>query len=353
MRNIILVIVVALLVIGGGIFFLSRRGSQDKLTVFKDAGSISVKSGTGEYEKKDQAEFTIDNNSFVKTDAGGTGHVVLPDNSMISLSNNTEMQIKYSPGKTDIFQSLGNAWYRVQKLSGKNEFTVETPTIIAAVRGTIFGVERGTSELSYVTDGTIEIVQIKDVDGNRTRENIQTLETNKLITIGSAESAITDIPEEKKNTPWFRRNAIINEEFLKGTVPTEFLKTLKDRQDIKDIDVQLDLQRMQNAFPDTLGTTDFNLDDLKGTGWFANGAQACAYINSDEYSSMLDQLGASRAVLGTWVDWMVNSINAVKSACSDNIITPDEQARLESIYENQPDITPSLPNIEGLQDLVQ
>ena len=161
MQKVVILIAVVAVIALGAIFILRQRGQSEKLTVFVDEGTVSYKAAAEDYITSDKDEFYIPNGSSVKTSEDGAAHVVLPDDSMISLSSSTEMKITYDPLKTTILQTLGNAWFRVQKLAGRQEFSVETPDSVAAVRGTIFGVERpknGDDEVIYVTESLANIV---------------------------------------------------------------------------------------------------------------------------------------------------------------------------------------------------
>ncbi|OGM05529.1 hypothetical protein A2125_00820 [Candidatus Woesebacteria bacterium GWB1_43_5] len=333
MKKILLVVVALVLVavIVGG-YLLVKKSAQASITIFKETGEVMHKPDGGDYATISSDELNIPNRSFVKTGGDGLAHVILPDNSMISLSTNTEMQINYNE-KTNIIQSLGNAWFRVQKLAGKGEFTVKTPTSVATVRGTIFGVEmEDGGEVVYVTEDSVEIG--KDLD------HLQNLAENKLATLAEGKTEITDIPQEKKQTPWFRRNEIINREFERGN-PREFIKRLRASEEIKVIDEELKLLRVTGK--QTLGTESGLFENFTTEGWWKNNTEACAYINSTEYAQATQELQNSRGFLGDWGDWIVKAIEAVKRACGDGVIGAGEASEIEKLYVNQPQMNFSSP----------
>lgn len=346
MRKILILTVFLLIILlGAGSFFWYRK-NREPISVFKEAGSVMYKTGGGAYAPITTSEFNIPNHSFVKTGEDGLAQVVLPDDSMISLSVDTEMQINFDNTGTNVSQTLGSAWFRVQKLLGKEEFRVETSSSVATVRGTIFGVERGEEDVIYVTQNSVEIAQTKEVEGKKVKENVQTLGENKMakiLPVSKGAPEIIEIPEEKKNTAWFRRNQVINEEFEKGK-PKEFIKKLPENKDIKKIDQELESLRKSRR---TLGSeasdpTAF-FQNLRDSAWLENSAEACATYNSQESEQGLRQLEESRSILGKWADWIVEVMKKVKNFCKDGVIDSSEGAEIEKLYKNQPEFNFSLP----------
>lgn len=315
---------------------ISKRGQGGQsIKIYKDTGTLMYKSSSGEYASINSDEQSISNNSFVKTGADGLAHALLPDGSMISLGEGAEVQINYDAKKIGVLQTLGKAWYRVQKLAGREEFSVETPTTVAVVRGTIFGVERGEEDEIYVTQSSIEISQLKEENGKKIRENGVTLGENKLASVGAIERGlpkIGDLPDEKRQTAWFRRNEIIDKEFTKGT-SGDFVKKLHENVEIQKIDEELKLLRVSNSAPG--GQSDI-FGKFSTSTWLENGAEACAFINSQEYADAINQLKSMGTSLGAWDDWVVGAFNLTSDVCKDNVIDANEAASLQKYYEGAP-----------------
>lgn len=76
---------------------------------------------------------------WVKTLQGGGADIVFNDTSNITLTPGTIVQIQeqMQPGGLNrrISQFIGNLWFNIQRVSG-NQTTLETPTAVAAIRGT-------------------------------------------------------------------------------------------------------------------------------------------------------------------------------------------------------------------------
>ena len=325
-KPIFIVIALVVVLLAVGYFFLQNR-SPEPITLYIEEGKVMVKSGDNDYVEAIDAQ-VIDSGSYVKTAEDGLAHIVLPDNSMTSLSFNTEMQINYDGGSTNIIQTLGNAWYRVQKLAGKNEFKVETPQAVAAVRGTIFGADVGGSEQIYITEGSLLASRL--VDGETQGET--TLEQGKIVSVeGDALSAPADIPEEKRETPWFRRNEILNKEFRDTGKVRDFVKNLKTRSDLKDTYQEMIESRVSGAQTSNSPIPQF------GDNWLGNYKEACDYINSADYDQAIAGVEASRANLGNWGDWYIKMIKLAKDACRDGVIDAGEIAKFEEIRTSMPD----------------
>ncbi|MBX4205997.1 FecR family protein [Candidatus Microgenomates bacterium] len=331
LRFVILGVIVLIVLGAAGYFILGKQinSPKDNLTIYKDSGTASYKSGK-DFVEVTSEKLSIPNHSEVKTSADGLAHVILPDGSMISLAENTQMKVNYDPKSTQILQSLGSAWFRIKKLVGSSEFNVETSTSVATVRGTIFAVETGLEDTVYVTQSSVDISQFKDESGQKTKQNTQSLKENKLSKIGKIEKGspkITDIPDSVKKSAWFRRNELINKEFDQG-ITDGFVKKLHDNPQIQQIDQELQTQR-QSSNPGLFG-------QFTTTKWTAGGAEACTYINSAEYNQAISQLSAYSSMLGNWGTWLQKAVDLTKNACRDNIIDENEATQLQNFYQTQP-----------------
>jgi hypothetical protein len=347
MRRLLLVLIPLLIIaiIVGGLF-LAARVKQYAITIYREEGSVMFKPEGGEYVEITEEEKNIPNHSFVKTSGDGLAEIVLPDNSMISLSNDTEMQINFD-ANINVVQSIGKAWFRVQKLAGKKEFTVESPTAIASVRGTIFGVEHTNAidpDVIYVTDSEVEIAELVLENGQKVKKNIQTLGKNKLAKILAGENGkveIVDLPQEKKDTAWFQRNEIINEEFKKGN-PRGIIKKLKNDARIKDL-----TGKMKAAKNKTLGVESGNfLEGLTSPDFLSDSSKVCDSYKSSEYEAGLEKIRNSKELFGGWGSWLLSLAEDLKNACQDGQIDSTEAVEIEKLYGQQPSATfvPQIPS---------
>lgn len=177
-----------------------------------------------------RSQLDVPNNTYIKTKRA-LAHIILSDNSMISLDANTEIQIRINAQNTTIYQTIGNTWHRVQKLLKGSNYEVETPTSLATVRGTKFNVEVAQNKDTkiLVTENTVDVGQIEYQKKKRVVKNVQAVSFDKEALVLSLERKqgvdVSNISEEKKNTRWFRQNNEIDEK-LEKTFPTQILKKI-------------------------------------------------------------------------------------------------------------------------------
>lgn len=104
----------------------------------------------------------------VMTDGSGRADITLFEDSVVRLDRRTHVRLSESQqlsggrggNRIGLTQSLGRTWHRVKALLGpQSEYEIKTPTAVAAVRGTEFGVEvasDGTTTFVCV-DGTVQV----------------------------------------------------------------------------------------------------------------------------------------------------------------------------------------------------
>ena len=142
------------LLIGGVWFYFNKSNVSDSnssqavtnlspedIILYKESGLVSIKEPLDSVIKPvTEKSIVIKNKTVVTTGTSSRASVLLPDNSIVSLSANTEITINYTASSTNIFQSLGSTYHRVQTLIAGKSYEVQTPSTLAAVRGTKFAV---------------------------------------------------------------------------------------------------------------------------------------------------------------------------------------------------------------------
>jgi hypothetical protein len=195
---------------GGPVKLFKRLFQKDSIIVLIERGFVYYKEDKeGEYKvAKDEEELYPD--YWVKTDRGAEAHLIFEDNTMISLDEETEIQVvdvATKEGETTVLkQFLGSSWHRINKLTGKS-YEVETPNAIAAVRGTIFGVRAGEVSEIFSIEHTIDAIR-KDDKGKKAGESEIPEGKYSLLSLNDLQDNIFvgDIPETLKATRWFRHN---------------------------------------------------------------------------------------------------------------------------------------------------
>jgi hypothetical protein len=100
----------------------------------------------------------------VHTSSGSQVSIVLQDGSVVRLDGNTDITIqqllykKTHLGSADFTVKQGGAWSDVEALAPGGTFNVETPDLVATVRGTSFGVQvQGDTSDVFVTEHQVDV----------------------------------------------------------------------------------------------------------------------------------------------------------------------------------------------------
>jgi hypothetical protein len=143
-------VVVLVILIGIGYFLLATPPVTAAL-LYVESGDVQVNTGSGWQPATDEMELAQGNS--IKT---GTGEatVVLQEGEVVHLQPNTEIKLDALSGKSiKLSQTAGETWSKVTKISGISEFSIETPTTVATVRGTEFML---SGDQVDVEDGDVE-----------------------------------------------------------------------------------------------------------------------------------------------------------------------------------------------------
>ncbi len=150
MKRITIGITLIFLIVGA-IFFLLAPAPATAAILYIDSGDVQVDTGKGWIAGTDEME--LDQGAKIKT-GQGQATIVMLEGEVINLQPNSEIELKeISKKKITISQLTGETLNKVSKISGITEYTVETPTTVATVRGTEFAV---STEKLEVSDGEVE-----------------------------------------------------------------------------------------------------------------------------------------------------------------------------------------------------
>jgi hypothetical protein len=127
-----------------------------------EGGEVNVDVGKGWESATDQMELDLEDK--VKT-GDGEATVVLYESVMVSLDPYTEVEIQdLNEEHVKVGQTSGSTWNKFTGIAGIDEFSVETPTTVATVRGTYFkvdmnGVTVSEGEVLVTMDGQQVLVK--------------------------------------------------------------------------------------------------------------------------------------------------------------------------------------------------
>jgi hypothetical protein len=215
-------------------FIVATSTPQTELIyIYKEYGDVAFKNKSAStFTQVTDAKMTIGNFATVKTE-DGRGYVIFPDNSSITLSSSTEIEISYEPTKISILQLLGSTYHRVTALATGNKYEVRTPNTLAAVRGTKLAVTynpKTKKTFVAVTEHRVEVTPTKE---NGAADNapvmlqegsvadVQTSTTtpknSTSTSSGSSKMVVKNNDEVKEMKPFLEENKVIDKEFDKPT----------------------------------------------------------------------------------------------------------------------------------------
>lgn len=340
---------ILLIVIIGGILFIAYwffvLRSSDKFTLYRESGEVFYKRDEEEYKEMSSDEITLENGTYIKT-SDGLAHIVFPDDSLMSIGKDTEIQITFEGGKTTINQIVGNTWHRIKEISSGEEYEVQTPTTLAAVRGTKFAIEVYDEQDGYTNAysvlNNIEISQVGKENDEGILKNTQDLAEGKFATIYPfdkvARIEIIDIPGEIKNTKWFKRNVIIDKEFDKKR-PGRFVKDIRHLEEIKNLESPDEISEQASSILGIeIESIDPSLEDFMSEmrGKYdisVVGDEACIHINSDYFENDLLRLEKYEPELGDDYFLIRDYLDELADFCYDNTLTQKEKEVLSEYLD--------------------
>jgi len=166
------IIPIAIIIIIIGFLFISTTSNVVDAQLIIENGSVQVKH-FGSWADATNGMNLYQSDS-IKTGDNTSASIIILKGSIIRLDENTEITLKEiiqeDKISVTIQQDAGRTWNTVQKISGIDNYEVETPTTVASVRGTSFDVN--------VDDEGVTIVSvIKGI------VNISITENNTVYTI--------------------------------------------------------------------------------------------------------------------------------------------------------------------------
>ncbi len=123
------------------------------------SGDVSVIPADGSPEVSGEAGMPLEEGDRVVTAEGGSAEVALDGSSLITVRENSDFKLeKTAKAESTFFLSVGSMLAKIQKL-GTQRLRVRTPTAVAAVRGTEFGVEAAgeQSHVGVFDEGKVEV----------------------------------------------------------------------------------------------------------------------------------------------------------------------------------------------------
>ncbi|MBD3303992.1 hypothetical protein GF343_02515, partial [Candidatus Woesearchaeota archaeon] len=214
------------------------------LNIYK--GDVKVDHGAGWVNAADGMDLELKDR--VRTEANSEAAVVLHESAIISMEAETEIFIK-DLAKTHLKteQPTGSTWNKFTGLAGVEGLSIETPTTVATVRGTDFGVDM--NEI-LVGEGEVEV----EYKGQK-----HTIKAGKKAVLREGELVIEDLtPEDWAKINGKRQNTIKTLKALRMREVEKhpiLAKRLKKQYGITDAEIKEYLEKADKG--------EFDLDEIE------------------------------------------------------------------------------------------
>jgi len=175
-KKILLILPIMAIICIAGFVILTLTSDVVKAQLIIESGTVQVKH-TGSWTEATSGMELYQSDS-VRTGYNASASIILFKGSVIRLDNNTEITLKkiiqQEETSVTIQQDAGRTWNTVQKISGIDNYEVQTPTTVASVRGTSFDVNvhangitvvsviKGMVNVSKTENGTVFIVELNE-----------------------------------------------------------------------------------------------------------------------------------------------------------------------------------------------
>ena len=143
------------------VFIAPARAQEERWDARLGAvsGDVTIVAADGSPEVSGEAGMPLEEGDRVVVAEGGTAEVALDGGSLITVRENSDFKLeKTAKGESSFFLQIGSLLAKIQKL-GNQRLRVRTPTAVAAVRGTEFGVEvdGDNSHVGVFDEGKVEV----------------------------------------------------------------------------------------------------------------------------------------------------------------------------------------------------
>lgn len=344
----ILVVLVLIVLVGAGLaaYLLVFKSSKASAILYKESGKVFYKEASSDYKEVSSDELEVQNQSFIKTE-DGEAHVIFPDNSMMSLAKNTEVQLSFDASGININQLVGNTWHRVKKLGSNSSYSVETPTALATVRGTKFSVEVGSNEEAniYVIESIVEVGQYDLEEGKKLLKDSKNVATGKYAKVESFSKKqgfeLAQIQKEKEASDWFLKNKEVDKKFDNGEYIRRkgFLGRIRNtREIVKDfVESESIQENVEESSPSTELETETVVTDVNVSGLYNIDSNSCIYVKdwaaveaSLKYLHERGQFPEDRYRIA------LNMASMLKDFCADGSLNEEERKKLFEFVNNNP-----------------
>ncbi len=201
-----LIVLAAVFVIIFSIFVLPLITESPPAVLVVESGSVEVSQSPF---RQVTGQIQMSAGDAVRTNAGGKASIVFFGSSILRLEENTtltlsELDTGKEGRKVSLKQDSGRVWNKVIRLSGFEDYSLETPDAVATIRGTAFD--------SWVRDNLTGVLVIEDAVNVTKKATGQSITVNENQQTSVADLLAVPLVEDQ----WILQNKEKDEKFLLG-----------------------------------------------------------------------------------------------------------------------------------------
>ena len=149
--SIVFLLIIAL--VAGTVYALLFVNKTIEAFVLPEKGLVEIDSGVGFRAISTQTPLYEDN--LIRTGPHTSAVVIIHESILITLESNTQVSLAdLTKDNVKVEQQKGSTWNKFTKLNGVTDYTLVTPTSVAAVRGTEFGMNL---DRILVAEGVVDL----------------------------------------------------------------------------------------------------------------------------------------------------------------------------------------------------
>ncbi len=221
MKKVVIGGAVIIILLTLGLIFIEPTPKNDTL----DDNAISTESGSAVMLQPLSADVSVSaeesdwqvietpqevvNGNKVKTSAVGRAILTQDADILTSLNSNSELVVELGQDNNTTILKLaaGQTWTKINRALEQDEvYEVHTPTLVAAVRGTSFGVLTEPASQIIVTEGTVWVSLIDPETGEIDESSTIAVPAGKIALYVNGKIEVRDITDKDKGDWYYEHN---------------------------------------------------------------------------------------------------------------------------------------------------
>ena len=225
--TITIALIVVLAIVGLAIYGMLFFSKTTEAILLPEKGTVEINSGSGFQAVTTQTN--VDENDIIKTGPDSSAQLIIYESVLITLESNTQVTLAdLKKDNIQVSQQAGSTWNKFTKLNGVTGYTLTTPTSVAAVRGTEFGLN---NDRLIVAEGTVALDaqgQKLDVAGDEKAEISTHGAQKKELTSDDMEYMITRLEIQRKQLQQLRTRELEKHDSIIKVAQTKYTQLNKD-----------------------------------------------------------------------------------------------------------------------------